>query len=85
MWTDAFKKSFVNLLETNCVEVTFTKVNGEDRVIKATLMPSAFKDYQFVNSNKPKHNDVCAVWDMECQEWRSFRFDSIKKFSLIIE
>jgi hypothetical protein len=85
MWTDAFKKSFVNMLETNVVEVTFTKVNGEERVIKSTLMPSAFKDYQFVNPDKPKHRDVCVVWDLECQEWRSFRFESIKEFSLIIQ
>jgi hypothetical protein len=85
MWTDAFKKSFINLLETNEVEVTFTKVNGEERVIKATLMSSAFKNYEFANTLSTKNLDVCAVWDLECQEWRSFRFESIKKFSLIIE
>jgi hypothetical protein len=85
MWTSAFKKSFVNMLENNVVSVTFTKVNGEERLIKATLMPSAFKDYQFVNPNQQKHPEVCAVWDLECNEWRSFRFESIKEFSLIIE
>jgi hypothetical protein len=52
MWTDGFKKSFIGLLETNEVEVVFTKVNGEERTMRCTLMPSAFKDYEFVSSQK---------------------------------
>lgn len=85
MWTDGFKKSFIGLLETNEVEVVFTKVNGEERTMRCTLMPSAFKDYEFVSSQKKYHSDVCSVWDLDEKDWRAFRFESIKKFSLIIE
>jgi len=59
--------------------VTFTKVDGTKRIMKCTLNdayipPSEPKKTDRVKKDNP---DVLAVWDLEKDGWRSFRFDTI--------
>ncbi len=84
IWTDDIKNNFKSFLKETVVTVTFTKTNGEVRTMLATLNPEAFKDYSYSDKGKAENSDVCAVWDTEINEWRSFRYDSVKSFSLIL-
>ena len=64
------------LLSTNVATVTFTKKNGEKRVMVCTTM----QDYLPGEPSKfagPVSDSVVTVWDVESDGWRSFRFDSI--------
>lgn len=70
-----------HLQNSTCV-VTFTKKNGEDRVMKCTLVFDHIPE-----ENHPKGTgtssvnlDVIKVYDLESEGWRSFRVDSITDF-----
>jgi hypothetical protein len=72
-------------LRSNAIEIHFTKVNGENRVMRCTLvhrlLPESFVKYLEEQQNeKSFHNqnpDVIAAWDLEKGAWRSFRVDSV--------
>jgi hypothetical protein len=72
-------------LRNNAIEVHFTKVNGENRAMRCTLMPrllpeSYVKSLEEQESEKGFHNknpDVIAAWDLEKAAWRSFKINSV--------
>jgi hypothetical protein len=69
------------LLQEREVRVDFEKTNGEFRSMKCTLNAELGAKYT-VNESKPTKQpnpDVCVVWDVAQQAWRSFRWDRVKK------
>ena len=77
------RDSIVSDLRKNVLEVTFTKVNGEERVMRCTLdpryMPPKMESENVQEANKYNRDnpDVIAVWDIQNNGWRSFRVDSV--------
>ena len=74
----------LNELHSRVCTVTFEKVNGDFREMKATLHPSYLPQPVVTEEVQPVRKvnpDVCTVWDTEANGWRSFRFDSIKEFA----
>jgi hypothetical protein len=82
------------LLQTTEVEVEFVKSDGTLRVMRCTLNPEQFPVVPtnvttgpvdgIVTERKPrKQPDVHSirVFDLEQQEWRSFRFDRLRRVS----
>lgn len=62
--------------------ITFTKKDGTLRQMKGTLKPSYLPLMEENSEKKRKDNpDVLPVWDIEKNEWRSFRINSIKSVS----
>lgn len=62
------------LLSTDIVTVTFTKKNGDKRVMQCTTI----SDYlPTISSYSTPSDSVVTVWDLENAAWRSFRYDSI--------
>lgn len=73
-----------NFLAEQIVEVTFTKKDGSNRVMRCTLN----KDIIPVNklptssgSTRKTNPDVFSVFDTDIHDWRSFRKDSITQIS----
>jgi len=75
----------LNDLRRNVIEVHFTKVNGEERVMRCTLMPDALPA-QYRESNEDRalerkfHSEnptSIAAWDIDKNAWRSFRVESV--------
>lgn len=80
------RDGLIDMLRHNIVSVTFTKVNGEERVMKCTLrgdlIPnSSFQNGELVVEQKQRSNNV-AVWDVDANGWRSFRIASVKSISM---
>lgn len=70
-------------LQKNVVAVYFTKVNGEKREMRCTLMPSLLpptyvQEEADVKKFHDENREVLAVWDVMKGGWRSFRIDSIE-------
>ena len=71
-----------NELSKGICEVTFTKKNGEERV-----MPCTLDFYQIPEEHHPKGNntvskqEVISAWCTDKNGWRSFRVDSVNKFT----
>ena len=62
--------------------VTFTKVNGETRVmpctLKADVIPTPPADIASKSVVKRHENqNVVSVWCLDKKEWRSFRVDNV--------
>jgi hypothetical protein len=70
-------------LKNGVVTVTFEKVNGEERTMKATLLSEYLpQEKKTIGETKPRksNDEVLNVWDVEANDWRSFRIDNVKKF-----
>ena len=66
------------LLKTDLVTVTFTKKNGDKRVMLCTLIPSYLPGGEAGGSSTSVPSDsIVTVWDLEQDAWRSFKFDTI--------
>jgi hypothetical protein len=74
------KEDVHGLLRQGVCEISFTKVNGEERVMKCTLneklLPKQIDLEEAIQKKKP-NPDVLAVWDVTAEGWRSFRWDSL--------
>jgi hypothetical protein len=82
------KEELLKMLKTNIVEVTFTKLDGDERVMPCTLredlLPPAKKDDPLTQKKVREISDkVVAVWAIESKGFRSFRYDRIKSVKLV--
>jgi hypothetical protein len=88
LWNDflieSARKNLRELIRENVVEVTFEKADGTDRTMLCTLMDYKIpEDMKSKNAGKKINPEVLPVFDLEKGEWRSFRYSSIKYFTII--
>lgn len=78
-WRNEFLK---NELFKNIVTVDFIKKDGTQRKLRCTLKEDLLPHKE--DTLKPVYSnpEVQAVWDLENEGWRSFRYDSIIGFSV---
>jgi len=79
-------KVLLTLLKESIQVVTFTKVNGDKRVMTCTLMedkiPAAKKDDSITHKKVREYNDkICVVWDVKASGFRSFRVENVTEVS----
>lgn len=72
----------VELLRNNKVQVEFTKVNGERRVMLCTLREDILKDAPYAQDGnkvveRSANKTVVRCLDVAKNEWRSFRTDNV--------
>lgn len=78
------------LREGTCI-VEFTKVDGTKRVMKCTLDQSAIpedkmpkpvvlKEGEVAKEPKPENPGIVRVFDLEKQEWRTFKLETVISF-----
>jgi hypothetical protein len=56
--------------------VTFTKVNGETRVMPCTLKEDVIPNVEHKGTKKP-NEAIVSVWCLDKKEWRSFRVNNV--------
>ena len=76
------KTQILESLKTGEVTVTFTKINGDKRVMTCTLneavLPPAKKDDPLTQKKVRAINpEVGSVWDVNAVGWRSFRWENV--------
>ena len=82
------REELINLLKTNVVEVTFLKLDGDQRIMPCTLkedlLPPAKKDEPLTQKKVREISDkVIAVWAVESKGFRSFRYDRVKSIKVL--
>ena len=70
------KDEIVEKLKTGIYIVTFTKVDGEQRVMPCTLHETHTPLVESKGTKKANDN-IVNVWCIDKQDWRSFRVDSV--------
>ena len=72
------------LLKTNVVNISFVKKDGSTRIMKATLMPEKLASVKEESTSK-ENNDYIRVTDIELNEWRTIRVNSITEIKFTLE
>lgn len=81
----AFRDWIKGVLRNETATLTFQKKDGTMRVMKASLREEHIPTFEKKTDAVRKANDeVLSVVDLEKNEWRSFRYDSVVgiKFTL---
>jgi hypothetical protein len=75
-----------SLLRQNVVTVTFTKVNGDIRVMDCTtkweLIPPSGWPQGKIELSEETSNKTIRVYDVKAQGWRSFIIDNVTQVDL---
>ena len=75
------RETLIKNLQKNAMRITFTKVNGDERVMDCTLQEHMIP--QTGESNRKKNEEVLPVFDINNGGWRSFRLDSVTNIELL--
>ena len=68
-------------LQKRTMRITFTKVNGDERVMDCSLQEHILPP---TNPDNHKENEeVLPVFDINKGEWRSFRLDSVTNIEVL--
>jgi len=79
---DIFRKWLKSHLVYGPVTVYFTKKDGTERKMICTLKSELTQNYEKKTDKvKTVNEETCPVFDLDKQEWRSFRFDSLIRVS----
>lgn len=79
------RDGLIDMLRSNIVTVTFTKVNGEERVMTCTLLSEHIPNAPTTNGElvvKETSSSTVSVWDINANGWRSFRVENVKSISM---
>lgn len=75
-----------NILSVTEATITFTKVDGTERVMKCTLEETKLPPVVIKEDAKPRKETTSTkalrVFDLEKQEWRSFTIKNVKRIEL---
>jgi hypothetical protein len=79
------KDWLIGLLRSEIVELTFTKKDGSERIMKCTLAEQKIPAENAPKGvDRAKSDEAVAVFDLENNGWRSFRWDSLTNISFTI-
>jgi len=80
-----FREWLQDLLKTETVCLTFRKKDDTIREMKCTLIESKLPPIEKKTDRVRKDNDdVISVFDLEKNEWRSCRYDSINQINFTL-
>lgn len=73
------REELQQLLTNSVCEVTFTKVNGEVRVMPCTLKPDVMPQLVVNETHQTRafNPETLSVWCTDKSEWRSFRVANV--------
>jgi hypothetical protein len=81
------RNEMIEQLRVKECNVTFTKVDGESRNMKCTLMetvlPAKVTEAEALTDSAPRkvNLDTVVAWDVEKEAFRSFRVENVVSFS----
>jgi hypothetical protein len=79
---ELYREWLQGVLKMHTVDLTFRKKDDTIREMKCTLIESMLPVIEKKTDRVRKvNNDVLSVFDLEKNEWRSFRYDSIEAVS----
>lgn len=82
------KEDLKKILHEHSMVVVFTKKDGTERTMHCTLQADLLPVVDKIEGDEIKKirkesEESVRVWDLEKKEWRSFRIDSIKSYSIL--
>ena len=82
---EELRKWLISVLKDGEVTLKFEKKDGTVRDMKATLKSDMVVEYEKkTDREKVINEEILPVFDLEKQEWRSFRLDSLKEIHVTL-
>jgi hypothetical protein len=82
---EIFRKWLISHLKYGPVTVYFTKKDGTERKMDCTLKEENIVQYEKKTDRvKTLNEETCPVFDLEKNEWRSFRYDALTKVEFTV-
>ena len=82
---EIFRKWLISHLKYGPVTVYFTKKDGTERKMDCTLKEENIVQYEKKTERvKTLNEETCPVFDLEKNEWRSFRYDALTKVEFTV-
>jgi WYL_2, Sm-like SH3 beta-barrel fold len=81
------RDNLIGIMKDEVVELTFIKKDGTERVMYCTLKEDLLPVIEAKEETKERkvNEDVLAVYDVDAEGWRSFRWDSLTQIKLVLE
>ena len=79
---ERLKIFLINKLHEGVVTITFTKQNGEERVMDCTLSDRLIPESAPLSSDISLDNDYIRVYDVISDGWRTFKWKSLIDFRI---
>lgn len=84
------RKELIDQLSGHVLEVTFTKVNGDNRVMECTLIPEMLplvveSKIDDTKTTRKVNEKTISVWDLNAKGWRSFRVENVTNMEVIAD
>jgi len=76
----------IEAIDSSVLKVTFTKVNGEERIMTCTTNLQLIPEYARPKTEgdiSDKESPVQRAFDLNKNEWRSFRKENVKSVEII--
>lgn len=75
------REALIDALQKETIKVTFTKANGDERVMTCTLQKELLPEVSNPADFQPKEEnfEIVKVFDIDAKGWRSFRTDAITR------
>ena len=73
------EKELVEALQKAIFEITFNKLDGEERIMTCTKITDMIPEDKRPKTDKPGKEGTITVWDIKADGWRSFRYDRVTK------
>ena len=78
------KEEMIEELKTGVYRVSFTKKNGEERIMCCTLSSLYLpKAKESIRKKAEIKTDAIAVYDLNVEGWRSFNVSNVKTFEWV--
>ena len=73
------EKELVEALQKAIFEITFNKLDGEERIMTCTKITDMIPEESRPKTDKKAKEGTVTVWDINTKGWRSFRYDRVTK------
>ena len=81
----AFRDWLKSMVRMGGVQLTFTKADGSERVMNASLEEDKIPVYENkTGRTKAPNDEALSVVDIDIGEWRAVRYDSIKLVTITL-
>lgn len=71
------RDGLIETLSKSIAEVSFTKINGEKRIMPCTLLEDYLPKGLADVAQSTRNDDVLCVWCTDVNGWRSFKVDLV--------
>lgn len=79
------RETLIDLLKMKKLEVVFTKLSGEERIMNCTLIPELLPVESETTTPRKDSEKVIRCFDLDIKEFRSFRIHTIKSVKVLYD